>query len=217
MGATLILGSLLGLAAFAMLSACSEAGLTPTRDDPGGRETFDSARQPDADVAALVALSEEAARRAEEEAPDAVLRQVGVSPDVGRTIFRFTDAAATKAVTVTVPEPGAPPEAWIIHSGVSPLVGHQSLGIDLPSLRIGPASVVRAAIGHWPACGIRGIGLHGQRDDLVWYVDCNLPEGVVSGTVDGQSGVFTPSLAPPAIMPPIATPDCRRYKSAYGC
>ena len=78
--------------------------------------------------------------------------------------------------------------------------------MDLRSLRIGPASVVRAATGHWPDCGIRGISLHGQGDDLVWYVFCNLPEGVVSGTVDGQSGVFTPSLAPPAIVPPTATP-----------
>ena len=188
------------------LTACSEAGLAPTREVPGDRETVDPARHPDADVAALVALSEEASRRAEAEAPDAVLRQIGVSPDVGRTIFRFTDAAATKAVTVTVPELGAPTEAWTIHIGISPLIGHGRPGMDLPSLRIGPASVVRAAIEHWPACGIRSIGLHGQGDDLVWYVFCNLPEGVVSGTVDGQSGVFTPSLAPPAIVPPTATP-----------
>jgi len=206
LGATLTSGLICGLAALVSLTACSEAGVAPTGEVPGGRETFDSARHPDADVAALVALSEEAARRAEEEAPDAVLRQIGVSPDAGRTIFRFTDVAATKAVTVTVPEPGAPPEAWSIHIGVSPLVGHRSPGIDLLSLRIGPASVVRAATGHWPACGIRSIGLHGQGDDLVWYVFCNLPEGVVSGTVDGQSGVFTPSLAPPAIVPPTATP-----------
>ena len=192
------------------LTACSDASPTLSRDDPGGRETFDSARQPDADVAALVTLSEEAARRAQEEAPDAVLRQVGVSPDVGRTIFRFTDPAATKEVSVTVPEPGAPPEAWKIHIGVSPLIGHPSPGIDLPSLWIGPASVMRAATGHWPACGIRSIGLHGHGDNLVWYVDCNLPEGVVSGTVDGQSGVFTPSLAPPAIVPPTATAEAGR-------
>ena len=205
MGASLILRLLCGVAALVALTACSEAGLTATPDVPGGSETFDSARHPDGDVAALVALSEKAARRAEEVAPDAVLRQVDVSPDVGRTIFRFTDAAATKEISVTVPEPGAPPEAWNIHSGISPLIGHQSLGIDLPALRIGPASVIRAATGHWPACGIRSIGLHGQGDDLVWYVFCNLPEGVVSGTVDGQSGVFTASLAPPAIAPPTAT------------
>ena len=126
-----MLGSLLGLVALVALAACSEAGLTPTSDVPGGGETLDSARQPDA--AALVALGEEAARRAGKEALNPVLRQVNVSPDPGSTNFLFTDAAATKAVTVTVPEPGAPPEAWIIHSGVSPLVGHQSPGIDLPS------------------------------------------------------------------------------------
>ena len=203
---TLILGLLCGAAALVALTACSGAGLIPTRDALGGRETFESARQPDADLAALVALSEAAARRAEEEAPDAVLRQIGISPDVGRTIFRFTDAAATKEVSVTVPEPGTPPDSWSIRSGGSYLLGHQSPGIDLPSLRIGPASVVRAGTEHWPACGIQGIGLYGQGDDLVWYMFCNLPKGVVSRTVDGQSGVFTASLAPPAIVPPTATP-----------
>ena len=195
------------MVALVVLTACSEAGLAPTRDVPGGRDTFDSARHPDADVAALVALSEEVARRAEEEVPDAVLRVVDASPDAGPTIFRFTDAAATKAVTVTVPEPGAPPEAWSIHIGISPLIGHQSPGIDLSSLRIGPASVVEAATEHWKGCAIKGITLLGEGEKLVWYVFCNLPQGGMSGTVDARTGVFTPSLAPPARVPLIATPD----------
>ena len=210
-----MLGSLLGLVALVALAACSEAGLTPTSDVPGGGETLDSARHPDA--AALVALGEEAARRAGKEALDPVLRQVNVNPDLGSTNFLFTDAAATKEVSVTVPEPAAPPESWSIRLGGIYFLGHPSPGMDLSSLRIGPASVVQAATGHWPACGIRGVTLIGQGDELVWRVFCNLPEGMVSGTVDGQSGVFTPSLAPPAIVPAIATPDCRRYKSAQGC
>ena len=188
------------------LTACSEAGLTSTPNVPGGRETFDSARHPDADVGALQALSEEAARRAEEEALDPVLRQADVSIDVGQITFRFIDAAATKDVSVTVPKPGAPPESWSIRSGGSYLIGHPSPGINLLSWQIGPASVAHAATGHWPACVIRSIGLTGQGDDLVWYVFCSLPEGMVSGMVDGQSGVFTPSLAPPAVAPPTAKP-----------
>ena len=100
MGATLIFGLLCGVAVLVAMTACSEAGLTPAPDVPGGRETSNSARQPDADVADLVALSEDAARRAEEEAPDAVLRQLDLSPDFGQTYFRFTDAEATQAITM---------------------------------------------------------------------------------------------------------------------
>ena len=214
MGATLMLRALTGLAALFALTACSEAGLTPTGDDPGGGETLVSARHPDA--AALVALGEEAARRAGKEALNPVLRQVNVNPDLGSINFLFTDAAATKEVSVTVPEPGAPPESWSIRMGGIYYLGHPSPGMDLSSLRIGPASVVQDATGHWTGCGIRGVSLIGLGDELVWHVFCNLPEGVVSGTVDGQSGVFTPSLAL-AIVPPVATPDCRRYKSAQGC
>jgi hypothetical protein len=47
--------------------------------------------------------------------------------------------------------------------------------------------------------------LYGEEDDLAWTVFCNLPEGVVSGSVDARTGVFTPSLAPPAIPPSVAT------------
>ena len=74
------------MAALAVLTAYSEAGSTATRDVPEGGELSNSARNPDANVVALVALSAEAARRVEEEAPAAVLRQLNVSPDHGQPL-----------------------------------------------------------------------------------------------------------------------------------
>lgn len=74
MGAELISGLLVGVAALAVLTAYSEAVSTATRDVPEGGEPSNSARNPDANVVALVALSAEAARRVEEEAPAAVLK-----------------------------------------------------------------------------------------------------------------------------------------------
>ena len=149
------------------LTACSEGGLTPTRDVPGGRESFDSARQPDADVAALVALSEKAARRAEEEAPDAVLRQLDLGRDRVRWWIRFTDAAATWEITVLVPVEDVPSGEWEVRTGISPLIGHQSLGLSLEGLRIGPAAVVKAATQHWNDCPVRGLTLVGEEHQLV--------------------------------------------------
>ena len=72
-------------------------------------------------------------------------------------------------------------------------------------MRIGPAAVVKAATQHWNGCPVRGLSLHGEEAQLVWYIFCNLPEGVVYGTMDGVTGEFVPSLAPPAIVPPTAT------------
>ena len=74
MGAELISGLLVGVAALAVLTAYSEAGSAATRDVPEGGEPSNAARNPDANVVALVALSAEAARRVEEEAPAAVLK-----------------------------------------------------------------------------------------------------------------------------------------------
>ena len=74
------------MAALVVLTAYPEAGPTATSDVPEGGEPFNSALNPDTDVPALVALSVEAARRVEEEAPAAVLRQLNVSPDHGQPL-----------------------------------------------------------------------------------------------------------------------------------
>ena len=184
---------LLTLALFYGLSACSGEAST----NQGGAEP---------EIAELLALADQAATLAKEVAEDAVLRQLDRGRDQVRWSFRFTDAAATRVVTVTVPAEDVPIEEWEVSTGISPLTGNQSLGLFLDGLQIGPATVVKAATQHWSGCPLRGLSLIGAEHQLVWYVFCNLPEGVVSGTMDGQSGVFTPSLAPPAIVPPTATP-----------
>ena len=77
--------------------------------------------------------------------------------------------------------------------------------MDISPLRIGPAAVAKAATQHWNGCPVRGLTLAGEGGQLTWYIFCNMPEGVVSGIMDGVAGEFVPSLAPPAIVPQIAT------------
>jgi hypothetical protein len=138
--------------------------------------------------------------------PDPTLRQVDINYQDGLWFFRFTDRAATQAITVTISDPLEPADEWEVHTGLSPLVGHQQPSIDLGSLRVGPARVVKAAAEHWTECDVRGLGLIGMRDQLTWNIFCNLPDGVVSAVVDGITGEFTPSSAPPARVPSTATP-----------
>ena len=184
-----------------MTAACSVTGPAA----PPGADALDSERHPDA--VALELLGAKVVGRAREVAADAVLRQVDFNPRDGRQSFRFTDGAAPEVISVTVPSAASSPDQWQIHVGISPLGGHPRPGLLLRALRIGPASVTEAATEYWQGCGIRGLNLIGEGADLVWYVFCNLPQGVVSGTVDARTGVFTPSLAPPARVPLIATPD----------
>jgi hypothetical protein len=151
-------------------------------------------------------LGEEALGLARNKVPDAVLRQVDVSPDGGAMSFRFTDEAATQSIDVHVPGPDVPRDDWrLVDVDVTPLIGQPNPGIDLRVLRAGPAAVARSATGHWSGCGVRAMTLLNDGEDLSWIVFCNLPEGVVSGWVDAQTGAFTPSSAAPAIPPPSAT------------
>ena len=57
----------------------------------------------DPDALTLAAMGEEAIGLARQTVPDAVLRQVDVSPDGGSISFRFTDEAATRTIVVYVP------------------------------------------------------------------------------------------------------------------
>ena len=77
--------------------------------------------------------------------------------------------------------------------------------------------MVKAATEHWTECGVQGLGVTGVRDQLKWNIFCNLPEGVVSATVDGVTGECIPSSAPPARVPPTATPERRKNSSPKGC
>ena len=162
---------------------------------------------PDADATILVNLGQAALQRVRGLSPSAVLRQVNVVADSGPFFFQFTDAAATQEISVTVPSPDAKGGAWEVKMpSVSKLTSHQAPEMALNGLRVGPANVARVASGHWQGCRIRGRSLVGDGEELVWYVFCDLLQGVVSGTVDGRTAEFVPSSAPPAIVPPIATP-----------
>ena len=136
-----------------------------------------------------------------------MLRQVNVVSDSGPFVFQFTDAAATQEISVTVPSPDVETEAWELNMpSVSKLTSHRAPGMALEGLRVGPANVARVASEHWQGCSIRSRSLVGDGEEMVWYVFCDLLQGVVSGTVDGRTGEFVPSNAPPAVVPPIATP-----------
>jgi hypothetical protein len=160
---------------------------------------------PDADVASLVAASERAAQLVREKTPEAVLHQIDT--DLHTTTFRFTDKASTQEISVVIPAAGVPPEQWVVEvNSRTPLVGNMSPGLNLQSLRAGPTRVAQAIAGHWPGCTIRGLTLYNENDHLTWVAFCNIPEGVVSGSADGETGVFRPSAAPPASLPVTATP-----------
>ena len=179
--------------------------------------TFSNQREADGDIAELITIVGQATALAEGVAEGSVLRQVDLGRDPVRWGIRFTDAAATQEITVVVPLKDVPSDGWEVRTGISPLIGHQSSGLFLDGLRVGPAAVIEAATKHWNGCPVHGLTLTGKERQLVWYIFCNLPQGVVSGTMDGVTGGFVPSLAPPAQLPPTATPDCKRYRSAQGC
>ena len=180
-------------------------------------EVSSSQREAGLEIAELIAVVHQATPLAKGIAADAVLRQIDQGRDPVRWIFRFIDGAATQEITVMVPVEDVPIGQWQVRTGISPLIGRRSSGLFLDGLRVAPSEVVKAATAHWNGCPLRGLTLTGEGDQLTWYIFCNLPEGVVSGTMDGVTGEFGPVQKPPARVPPTATPDCLRYKSAQGC
>ena len=141
------------------------------------------------DAGSLTKLSQQAKQLALRTTSDPVLRQVNVNPTSGELSFHFTDAQATFEVQVLLPSPSTPSDRWqVSRPDVSLLVGHARPGMDLQSLRIGPAGAV------------------GEGHDVTWHGFCNLPDGrVASGTINGQTGAFQASAAPPAQPPAVAT------------
>ena len=191
----------LAAAALVTASACSGSEVSVVETD----------RPRDPDAISLAAASLQAIERAQEVTSDAVLRQVDMNPDGGPYWFRLTDKAATLAVTIRANELADSPDDWRVQSGhLTPLLGHAAPGIDVRALLVGPSAVKDAALAHWPECDVRSLGLTGSSADLTWYVFCNLPGGVVSGTVHGTTGAFFASPAPPAQPPPTAVPDSPR-------
>lgn len=161
---------------------------------------------PDMDAMALAVLSEQALQVAQAELPDAVLRQV--DSDLTKAVFHFTDSAATEVTQITVPTLTAPPEAWVVQLHlISPLVGQAEPSMDLQRLKVGPQRVAQALTAHWPGCEVRGMMLYPAEGQLTWTAFCNTAEGVVSGSMSAETGVFEASLAPPVMAPPTATPQ----------
>ena len=182
---------LIGLAACGALSKLAPTPTPPSAADP--------------DAAALSALSQQALQMARGDIPDAVLRQVDT--DLTITTFHFTDPAATRLVVITIPAPGAAPNAWNVdRGGISTLLGFARPGLDLSVLRAGPGRIAQALSSQWPGCQLRGLTLYPQDGRLTWVGFCMIPAGEVTGTLDAQTGVFQPSDAPPARFPVTATP-----------
>lgn len=174
------------------------AGCTQTGDNP-----LPTQRPPDPDAVILVDMGQDALERIRGVAASAVLRQVNVIADGGPFEFQFTDRQATREIAVTVPAGDADRGTWTVRlPSTSKLTAHPSPGMKLDGLRVGPGAVATAATGQWDGCGIRSRSLAGEGEDLIWHVFCNLPQGVVSGTVDGRTGEFVPSDALPAVDPP---------------
>ncbi len=182
-----------------LIAACSvtSTGLADNKTETTGAAIIQS----DADAIALAVLADKVVIRARETTADAVLKQVGVNTKDGRQIFRFTDEAATQVISITVASASSAPDQWQVHIGVSPLTGHPRPGMLLHGLKIGPSSAVETAAKYWGGCSVTGLGLSGEGSELDWQVFCGLPRGVDSGVVDGRTGVFTPSNAPPAQLP----------------
>ena len=111
------------------------------------------------DAGSLTKLSQQAKQLALRTTSDPVLRQVNVNPTSGELSFHFADAQATFEVQVLLPSPSTPSDRWqVSRPDVSLLVGHARPGMDLQSLRIGPAGAVGAMTLQWPGCTPRPSG-----------------------------------------------------------
>lgn len=192
--------------AIALLGVLALFGLT-TFSPASGTGAQGSTQLPDA--LSLARLGEQAKQPARELTSDPALRQVDVDPVSGRIFFRFTDALATFEIEALIPSPSASPDQWqVSRPPVSKLVGHVRPGLEIQALRVGPADALRPMISQWSGCAPRGLTLVGERDALTWHAFCTLADGrVAAGTIDGRSGAFQPSPAPPASLPLTAVPS----------
>jgi hypothetical protein len=192
--------SRLPLLSLLMLALTACVSIRASTDLPGptlGATNVDAAR--------LTDMSEQALHIAQKEAADIVLRQVDT--DLSTTDFRFVDRALTREIVVLVPEPDTPKELWrTVVNSVSPLLTSAEPALDLENLSAGPQLVASAITAHWPGCTLHNLTLYRQNERLTWTAFCTTPQGMVSGSMDAQSGVFQPSDAAPAALPLTATP-----------
>ena len=189
------------------LAGCSAATRVTTPDATSEDPTGLQAKVRDRDAVVLATLAHQAAQQARQVSPDAVLRQVDLKSVGSQYTFRFADYTMVRDVEVFVPAEQSPSEDYevMLLDSVYWAKGEHP-GLELGALRVGPAAAVKAASDYWHGCNLRALWVFGQGQELFWYVSCELPEGVETGTVDSQSGVYQPWSAPPAPTPPTATP-----------
>ena len=160
---------------------------------------------PDPDVVSLAALEKQAVKVAQTETPDPILHQVDT--DLHWTVFRFTDQAATKEITVLITAPDVPMEQWHVEVNTfSKLVGSKAPGIDLQTLNLGPGRVSRAAAAQWPGCTLHSLTLFLENETLTWVAFCGTSTGLMSGFMKNDGGIFQTYPGSPAQVPVTATP-----------
>ncbi len=159
---------------------------------------------PDKDAINIIAMGNQA-RQIAQKSQGEILRQIDT--DLTTTDFRFVDRALSKEIMILVPGTNVAPDKWLTTvNTVTPLLTYTQPSMDLHTLRIGPKRVAQAIANHWTGCHVRGLTLYLDKDKLTWLAFCNTPGGLVSGSMDNQTGVFQPSSAPPASIPAVATP-----------
>jgi len=161
----------------------------------------------DPDVLGFVALAEQATRRARQVRPEATLRQIII--DVQTANFLYTDAAAIEEFVVEVPigdESVRSDQLTVemIEPAVARYVGGPALSVNLDNLRIGPDRVKEAITQHALGCNFSHSVLYPEGDMLTWVAFCATGDGLVSGRMDNQTGVFHLELLAP--WPSVATP-----------
>ena len=169
-------------------------------------------REPDADALVLRGLAEKALDVSGIDEP--VLRQLFVNPYpnpnpdntyFGSHGFSVTDRDATFGVEIILDTPDQPSNEWRIIP-IEFIRYEADVYLDIDSLNAGPKAAMDAMTEHWTGCVPRGQTVVGSAEgNTQWVLSCDLPEGTVSGWVDSETGDFTPSKAPPAIAPGIAT------------
>lgn len=164
-----------------------------------------NADRADEDAIRLAEMAAQAATLASESIDNPVLRQLAFGLLDSAHTFYFTDPAASVGVEITAETPAFPISEWQVRD--SEFVRHRpEAGLDVSAVRVGPRAVLEVATDQWPGCELRSMTLVGGDEGSTWHVFCNLPEGVVSGTVDPVTGLLTNSSAPPARVPVTATP-----------
>ena len=140
-----------GMATLGILAGCTgQPTPAPEIASDGPGATRDPA------VFEIIATEEEALGQARQRIPTAILRQVDFGPEPDTLTFRFTDAAATRTLSVTFTGHRPDNGRWrAIEQGLTPLTGLTRPGMEIGALRTSPVAVLsssnRQLAGLWPS------------------------------------------------------------------